>query len=67
MIMKNEQEMVGIYKKSGEEVGLITANQQETVFFFYEPYEGGYKKLGKAGSPLELENKFRVRERMGME
>lgn len=66
MISKTEHEMTGYYTKSGKEVGLITANQQETIFFYYEPYDGGYRKLGRAESPIELERKFRVRERMGL-
>lgn len=66
MISKNEHEMVGLYDRFGIEIGLITANQQETMFFYYEPYEGGYRKLGKGTNPLELEQRYRVRERMGV-
>lgn len=44
----------------------MTANQLETVFFFYE-YDGkDYKKLGRGDNPLELERRFRVKERMGV-
>lgn len=64
MISKGEHEMVGLYNKSGVEIGVITANQQETVFFFYERCGDKYKKLGKAANPLELERRFNVKERM---
>lgn len=66
MISKNEHHKTGYYTKSGELVGVITANQLETQFFFYEPVGEDFRKLGKADSPLELERKFKVKERMGM-
>lgn len=64
MVSKGEHELVGLYNKPGEEFGLITANQQETVFFYYERCGNDYKKLGKANSPLKLERRFNVNERM---
>lgn len=66
MISKNEHEIVGLYDRDGNEVGLITANQTETMFFFYEPVGKDYRKLGKADNPLELERRFRAYERMGI-
>lgn len=63
VISKNEHVMVSLCRK-GVEVGLITANQTETIFYLYEPTESGYRKLGKAESPLELEKKYKMYERM---
>ena len=66
MISKNEHRMVTLY--CGEtEVGVITANQTETVFFLYEPDGDDYRKLGKSDSPLELERKYKMHEKMGVE
>lgn len=65
MISKNEHEMVSLCRK-GKEVGLITANQTETIFYLYEPIRDGYRKLGKAESPIELEKRYKMRERMGV-
>ena len=66
MISKNEHSKVGYVNKDGVEVAIITANQMETQFFFYEFDGKEYKKLGKADNPLELEKKFNIKERMGI-
>lgn len=63
MISKGEHEMTSLMK-NGVEIGLITANQMETMFFLYEIVDGHYRKLGKADSPLELERRFKMHERM---
>lgn len=66
MISKNEHGMVELRNCSGEIIGEITANQMETLFFFYEFDGKNYKKLGKAESPLDLEKRFNLKERMGL-
>lgn len=66
MISKNEHEILGFYNTEGVEVGLITANETETMYFFYEPTGKDYKKLGKATSPLKLEIQFNTNARMGI-
>ena len=65
MISKNEREMTSLCK-DGKEIGLITTNQMGTVFFLYERIGDDYRKLGKADSPLELETKYKMHERMGV-
>lgn len=65
MISKNEHIMTSFFRKD-ELVAVITANQLETVFFLYEYNDGEYRKLGKSESPLELERKYRIPERMGL-
>lgn len=66
MISKNEIPKVGYINKDGIEFAVITANQTETQFFFYEFDGNEYKKLGKANSPPELEKRFNIKERMGI-
>ena len=66
MISKSEHQKVGYVNNEGIEVAVITANQMETQFFFYEFDGREYRKLGKADNPLELERRFNVKERMGM-
>lgn len=66
MISKGEHAMTSLCGKGGVEVGLITANQLETMFYLYEVVDGHYRKLGKADSPLELEKRYKMYERMGI-
>lgn len=66
MISKGEHAMTSLCGKGGVEVGLITANQLETMFYLYEVVDGYYRKLGKADSPLELEKRYKMYERMGI-
>lgn len=66
MISKGEHAMTSLCNKVGVEVGLITANQLETMFYLYGVVDGHYRKLGKADNPLELEKRYKMYERMGM-
>lgn len=66
MISKGEYAMTSLCSKNGAEIGLITANQSETMFYLYEVIDGHYRKLGKSDSPLELEKRYRMYERMGV-
>lgn len=65
MISKNEHVMVSLCNRNGVEVGLITANQTETMFYLYEPIAKDYRKIGKSDNPLELERKYNMYEKMG--
>lgn len=65
MISKDEHEMTSLLK-DGVEIGTITANQIETIFYLYEVVDGRYRKLGKANNPLELERRYKMHERMGV-
>lgn len=67
MISKGEHAMTSLRDKNGAEVGLITANQMETLFYLYEVADGNYKKLGKSDNPLELEARYKMDERMGVD
>lgn len=66
MIPKSEHEMTSLCSRGSIEVGLITADITETIFYLYEVVDGKYKKLGKASSPLELEQRYKMHERMGL-
>jgi len=65
-IPKNETLRV-TYKAHGLPVFLLTEDRAKNTFVLYEPTEDGVKKLGKAASPIELEEKFGVLERIAEE
>ena len=46
---------------------LITSKPITGCFYIYEFSGGTLVKLGKGQSPLELEEKFKVRKRMGVD
>lgn len=43
---------------------IITSNQMRDTYYLYEVAEEGYNKLGKAKSPTELRNKFKIIEKL---
>lgn len=65
MISKNEHIKTSL-SRNGTEIGVITANQTETVFYLYEVVGGNYRKLGKSDNPLELERRYKMHEKMGV-
>lgn len=52
------------YNSSHELLFIVTSKPTRDFYFLYEVVDGAFKKLGKAKSPLELEEKFKVHERM---
>lgn len=52
------------YNSSHELLFIVTSKPTRDFYFLYEVVGGAFKKLGKAKSPSELEEKFRVHERM---
>ena len=62
-IPKNEIQWKTILKK-GKPIFVITSNQLRDWYYLYEVDGEDYKKLGKARTPLELEIKFKVDEKM---
>lgn len=52
------------YNSSHELLFIVTSKPTRDFYFLYELVDGAFKKLGKAKSPLELEEKFNVRESM---
>jgi hypothetical protein len=63
---KGETARVGYYNRSGDRVFLLTEKQNgDRWFFLYEDQpDGTIKKLGRAKSPVELENKYDVSKKM---
>lgn len=61
---RGEQVWTGYYNSSHELLFIVTSKPTRDFYFLYEVVDGAFKKLGKAKSPLELEEKFKVHERM---
>lgn len=64
---KGEDVCVTCYECGGRPLFLITTKPLTGYFFLYEFTADGLVKLGKGQSPLELEEKFNVRKRMGVD
>ena len=43
---------------------ILTSKDSREFYFLYELVDGEFKKLGKARTPKELEDKFEVSKRM---
>lgn len=61
---RGEQVWTSYYNSLHELLFIVTSKQTRDFYFLYEVVDGAFKKLGKAKSPLELEEKFKVHERM---
>lgn len=63
---KGEQSWVGYYNRSGERIFLLTSKENSREWYYlYEVVDGtALKKLGRAHTPPELEEKFHVVEKM---
>lgn len=44
----------------------MTSKPIRDFYFLYEVVDGEFKKLGKAKNPTELEEKFKVRDKMSV-
>ena len=67
MISKNERQITEYYERGGTRpVAILTSKEPSNVFFLYERVGDDYVKLGKGNSPLELEERYDIRSRMGM-
>lgn len=64
---KGEDVCVTCCERGGKPLFLITTKPLTGHFFLYEFTGDGLVKLGKGLSPFELEEKFNVRKRMGVE
>lgn len=65
---KGERVWVGIYNKDHEPMFIITSKESSRDYYFlYELIGGSFKKLGRARSPKELEEKYDVDKRIGVE
>lgn len=64
---KGEEVCVTCCEQGGKPMFLITYKPLTGVYFIYEFTGDGLVKLGKGQSPSELEAKFEVKRRMGVE
>jgi hypothetical protein len=55
---------VGYYDSHHELRFILTSKDSRDFYSLYELVDGNFCKLGKARSPTELEEKFRVYQRM---
>lgn len=62
---KGEIAWVGYYNKEGAPLFILTSKPSRDFYFLYEVNKDGtLKKLGRAKEPPELEEKYKVHERM---
>ena len=61
---KGERVWAGFYYSIHELWFIVTSKDSRDFYFLYELVEGNFRKLGKARSPTELEERFRVYQRM---
>lgn len=64
---KGEEVCVTHCERGGKPLFLITNKHLTGYFSLYEFTEDGLVRLGKGFSPLELEEKFEIKKRMGVE
>lgn len=63
---RGEQVWVDYYNANHELIYIMTSKESSREYYFlYELVDGVFKKLGKARSPKELEEKFDVDRKMG--
>lgn len=62
---KGERVWVGYYNQSNELMFIMTSKEASRDYYFlYELVDGEFRKLGRAKSPKELEDKFDVDEKL---
>jgi hypothetical protein len=63
---KGETVWVSYYNSNKELLFIMTSKPIRDFYFLYEVVDGEFKKLGKAKNPTELEEKFKVRDKMSV-
>lgn len=63
---KGEIVWVSYYNSNKELLFIMTSKPIRDFYFLYEVVDGEFKKLGKAKNPTELEEKFKVRDKMSV-
>ena len=63
---KGERVWAGYYNRAHELLFIMTSKATRDYYFLYELIDGKFKKLGRAKSPKELEERFEVNKRMGV-
>lgn len=52
------------YNSRNEIMFVITSKSLRDFYYLYEIVNGSFKKLGKAKTPLDLEEKFKIFEKL---
>lgn len=63
---KGETVWVSYYNSNKELLFIMTSKPIRDFYFLYEVVDREFKKLGKAKNPTELEEKFKVRDKMSV-
>lgn len=61
---KGEIVWTGYYNRAGDLLFIITSKESRDYYFLYEYRDEVFQRLGRAKSPLELEERFHVKEKM---
>lgn len=61
---KDERVWVSYHNSSRELRFILTSKEGRDFYYLYELVDGVFHKLGKARSPMELEEKFWVRQKV---
>lgn len=61
---KGEIVWTGYYNKAGTLLFIITSKESRDYYYLYEYRDDAFNKLGRAKSPVELEERFHVHEKM---
>ena len=63
-IPSTEIEWTEYFNRDEMPIFLVTSKESRDFYFLYEILNGGFKRLGKTISPIALEEKYKVIERM---
>ena len=63
-IPSSEIEWVEYLSREHKPLFLLRSKEPRDFYFLYEILDDGYKRIGKATSPIALEEKYKVIERM---
>ena len=63
---KGEHVWVAYYNTAHELVFILTSKETRDYYFLYELVDGKFQRLGRAKSPIELEERFNVDKRLGV-
>lgn len=64
---KGEIVWVSYYNSEHKLLFVVTSKPIRDYYYLYELKEDGFKKLGRAQNPAELEEKFKVNEKMSVQ
>ena len=64
-VARNEIKYWQYRNRNGDPIFQLTSNETRTRYYLYEyDSEGGWRKLGSAKTPIDLEERYNVEDRM---